>query len=61
MRLSRIKWLNILLNVFVLVVLPFIGGVLIYKYIEYIFAAIFIIPGLVAFFGEALKNGANIK
>lgn len=61
MRLSRIKWLNILLNVLVLVVLPFIGGILIYMYIEYIFAAIFIIPGLVAFFGEALKNGANMK
>ncbi|MDE6648904.1 MAG: hypothetical protein K2K45_03135 [Muribaculaceae bacterium] len=61
MNLSRIKWLNILLNVLILVVLPLIGGMLIYFYIEYIFAAIFIIPGLFAFFGEALKNGANTK
>ena len=61
MRLSKIKWLNILLNVLVIVVLPFIGGMLIYFYIEYIFAAIFIIPGLIAFFGEALKNGADMK
>lgn len=61
MRLSRIKWLNILLNVLVIVVLPGVLGFLMYFYIEVLLAAIFIGPGLIAFFGEALKNGANVK
>ena len=61
MNLSKIKWLNILLNVLIIVVLPFIGGMLIYFYIEYILAAIFIVPGFIAFLGGGLKNGANIK
>ncbi|MDE5886438.1 MAG: hypothetical protein K2H46_02500 [Muribaculaceae bacterium] len=61
MRLSRIKWLNILLNVLVLVVLPGILGALMYLYIEVLLAAIFIVPGAIAFFGEALNNGANVK
>ena len=56
MNLSKIKWLNILLNVLIIVVLPLIGGMLIYFYIEYILVAIFIIQGLIAFLGEALKN-----
>ena len=61
MKLSKIKWLNIILNVLVIVVLPSIGGILIYIYIEYIFAAIFIFPGIIAFFCEAMKDGADMK
>jgi len=56
MRLSKIKWLNILLNILVIVVLPAIAGALIYCYIEVLLATIFIIPGLIAFLGEALKK-----
>lgn len=61
MNLSKIKWLNILLNVIVLVVLPLIGGMLIYTYIEYVLVVIFIVPGFIAFLGGGLKNGAKIK
>ena len=61
MNLSRIKWLNILLNVLVLVVVPGVLGALIYFYIEVLLAAIFIVPGLIAFIGGGLKNEANIK
>lgn len=60
MNLSKIRWLNILLNVLVLVGLPGIAGMLIYFYIDYILAAIFIVLGLIAFIGGGLKNGANI-
>lgn len=61
MRLSKIKWLNILLNVLALVVLPGVLGALMYLYIEVLLAAIFIVPGAIVFFGEALENGANVK
>ena len=61
MNLSKIKWLNILLNVLIIVVIPSVLGVLIYLYIEVLLAAIFIGPGLIAFLGGGLKNGANIK
>ncbi|MDE6752977.1 MAG: hypothetical protein K2J82_00010 [Muribaculaceae bacterium] len=61
MNLSKVKWLNILLNVLVIVVLPGVLGALMYFYIEVVLAAIFIGPGLIAFFGESLKNGALTK
>ena len=61
MNLSQIKWLNILLNVLVLVVVPLVLGALIYLYIEMLLAAIFIVPGFIAFFGGALKNTTNTK
>ena len=61
MYLSRIKWLNILLNVIVIVVLPGVLGALMYFYIEVLLAAIFIVPGFIAFIGNGLENGANIK
>ena len=61
MNLSKIKWLNILLNVFVIVVLPLVLGVLMYLYIEVLLAAVFIVPGFIAFLGGGLKNGANNK
>ena len=61
MNLSKIRRLNILLNVLVIVVLPFVFGVLIYFYIEVLLAAIFIVPRFIAFVGGGLKNGANIK
>lgn len=61
MNLSKIKWLYILLNVLVLVVLPSVLGALIYFYIEVLLAAIFIVPGLIAFLVGGLKNGANTK
>ncbi len=61
MNLSKIKWLNIVLNVLILVVIPLILGALMYQYIEVLLAAIFIVPGFIAFFGEALKNGSKTK
>lgn len=61
MNLSKIKWLNILLNILILVVLPLILGALMYLYIEVLIAAIFIVPGAIAFLGSGLKNGAKIK
>ena len=61
MNISRIKWLNILLNVIVIVVLPGVLGALMYFYIEVLLAAIFIRPAVIAFFGESLKNGALTK
>ena len=61
MNLSKIKWLNILLNVLVIVVLPGVLGALMYFYIEVLLAVLFIGPGLIAFFGSGLKDGANIK
>lgn len=61
MNLSKIKWLNILLNVLVLVVLPSVLGALMYLYIEVLLAAVFIVPRFIAFLGGGLKNGANNK
>ena len=61
MNLSKIRWVNILLNVLVLVVLPLVMGMLIYFYIEVLLAVLFIVPGFIAFLGGGLKNGANIK
>lgn len=61
MSLTKIKWLNILLNVLLIVVLLALLGSLMYKYIEVLLAAIFIVPGFIAFLGGGLKNGAKIK
>ncbi len=61
MNLSKIKWLNIVLNVLILVVIPLILAALMYQYIEVILAAKSIAPGFIAFFGEALKNGSKTK
>lgn len=61
MNLSKIKWLNILLNVLGIVVLPAVLRALIYMYIEVLLAAIIIVPGFIAFLGRGLKNGAKIK
>ena len=36
-------------------------GLIVYFFLEYILGLILIIPGFIAFFGEALKNGGNIN
>ena len=61
MRLSKIKWLNILLNILVIVILPLGCGILMTMYIKVLIAAIVFGPGIIAFFAEAMASGANMK
>lgn len=59
MYLCKNKFLNILLNILLLVVLPCAGGILLYFYVEYATLPILIIPGFIAFLAGGIKNGSN--
>lgn len=61
MYLCKNKFLNILLNILLLVVLPCAGGILLYFYVEYAILPILIIPGFIAFLTGGMKNGSNMK
>lgn len=61
MYLCKNKFLNILLNILLLVVLPCVGGILLYFYVEYAILPILIIPGFIAFLAGGMKNGSNMK
>lgn len=61
MYLCKNKFLNILLNILLLVLLPSASGILLYFYVEYAILPILIIPGFIAFFAGGLKNGSNMK
>lgn len=61
MNLCKNKVLNILLNILIIVILPLIAGFLFAMYFEYFIVPLLIIPGFIAFFGEALNNGANMN
>lgn len=53
-------WLYVLKMIFLIVVLPMCGGFLLYMYVEYLLIFVFIIPGIIAFLGSALKNGGKV-
>ena len=53
-------WLYVLKMIVLIVVLPMCGGFLLYMYLEYFLIFIFIIPGIIAFLGSALKNGGKV-
>lgn len=59
MNFCKNKFLNILLNILLIGVLPLCLGFLMFFYIEYAIMLICIIPGFIAFFGSALKNGGD--
>lgn len=61
MYLCKNKFLNIFLNILLLVILPAAGGILLYFYVEYAILLILIIPGFIAFFRGGMKNGSNMK
>lgn len=61
MYLCKNKFLNILLNILLLVVLPAAGGILLYFYVEYAILLILIIPGFIAFLAGGMKNGSDMK
>lgn len=61
MRLCKNKFLNILLNILIIVVLPSVFGFLMYFYLEYMLIPVLIIPGFVAFLAGGLNNGANMN
>ena len=61
MYLCKNKFLNIFLNILLLVVLPCAGGILLYFYVEYALFAILIIPGFIAFLRGGMKNGSDMK
>ena len=61
MYLCKNKFLNILLNILLLVVLPCAGGVLLYFYVEYVILLILVIPGFIAFLRGVMKNGSDMK
>lgn len=61
MYLCKNKFLNIFLNILLLVVLPCAGGILLYFYVEYAILPILIIPGFIAFFVGGMKNGGDMK
>mgnify|MGYP000047691685 CR=1 FL=1 len=61
MRFSKIKWLNILLNILVIVILPLGLGILMAMYIEVLIAAIVFGPGIIVFFAEAMASGSDMK
>ena len=55
------KFLNILLNILLLVALPCVGGILLFFYVEYAILPILIIPGFIAFLAGGMKNGSDMK
>lgn len=61
MYLCKNKFLNILLNILLLVALPCVGGILLYFYVEYVILPILIIPGFIAFLAGGMKNGSDMK
>lgn len=61
MNIVKNKFLNILLNILFIVVLPSCFGWFMYFYLEYFLLFIFIIPGIIAFFAGGLKNGGNVN
>lgn len=61
MYLCKNKFLNILLNILLLVVLPCVGGILLFFYVEYVILPILIIPGFIAFLAGGMKNGSDMK
>ena len=60
MNICKNKFLNILLNILIIVVLPSAFGFALYFYLEYLIWFVFLIPGIAAFFGEALNNGGKM-
>ena len=60
MNLAKNKTLNIIINILLIVILPLALGALMAMYIEVLIAAIVFVPGLIAFFAQALSNGANM-
>lgn len=61
MKLCKNKFLNILLNIMLLVMLPLTGGILFAMFFEYVFWLVLVIPGFVAFLAGGLNNGANMN
>lgn len=61
MYLCKNKFLNIFLNILLLVALPCVGGILLYFYVEYVILPILIIPGFIAFLAGGMKNGSDMK
>ncbi len=59
MNLCKNKFLNILLNILLIVILPAGFGFLLYFYLEYLLLPLLIIPGAIAFFIGGLKNGGK--
>lgn len=59
MKLTKIKWLNILLNILIIVVAPMAFGALLYCYLEYFLVGIIFIPGLIAFIAGGFNNGGK--
>lgn len=52
--------LKLTVGIFLLIALPAVAGVLIYCYVEFFIVIICFVPGLIAFFGGALKNGGKV-
>lgn len=61
MKLCKNKFLNILLNILLIVILPLAGGFLFYFYLEYLLLPVLIIPGFIAFLAGGLSNGGNMN
>lgn len=61
MRLCKNKFLNILLNILLIVVLPLAFGFCLYFYLEYMLLPVLIIPGFIAFLAGGLKNGGDMN
>lgn len=61
MCLCKNKFLNIFLDILLLVALPCAGGIPLYFYVEYAILPILIIPGFIAFLAGGMKNGSNMK
>lgn len=61
MRFTKIKWLNILLNIFFIVVLPALLGVVLYVYLEYAILLVGLVPMFFVFLFGGMKNGSNMS
>lgn len=60
MRFCKNKFLNILLNILVIVVFPFTFMLALCFYFEYVIGLVLLVPGFFAFLAGGLKNGGKV-